>query len=47
MAWPYNTSFVFANNMIKNKGNFQVSIKAVRNDLMATMKAGWKIYPIS
>jgi len=47
MAWPFNTSFIFANQLVKTKGNFSKSISAVKTDLMGTMKAGWKIYPIS
>jgi hypothetical protein len=47
MAWPYNTSFVFTNNLIKSRGKITQSFTAVKDDLIDTMKAGWKIYPIS
>lgn len=47
MAWPYNASFVFTNNMLKTRGDVMNSYKIVKKDLRETMYAGWKIYPIS
>jgi hypothetical protein len=47
MAWPNNAAFIFCNNMFIYKGDFRKSGSVVREDLMGTMIAGWKIYPIS
>ena len=47
MAWPSNAGFVYSNNIIKTNGNHLKSLKAVKDDLVQTMIAGWKIYPVS
>ena len=47
LAWPYNTSFIFCNNMLKTNGDLETSLNKSKADLMTTMQAGWKIYPVS